>query len=231
MFFAVTFLPLGVLCLAMAAAPGDPILRLLWLNTGLACLGLGSGYARFGPRVMFKRDDGTMPAATYLIYWPYFVVSEFSFWAFKTLTKEEPCHEIAPGLFHGRRLSPGEEGILEARGIKGVLDLTSEFAETRFMREAPAYLCLPLLDATAPTAEELEKGLAWLKENMSKGPVYVHCALGHGRSTTLVAAYLLSVGSTRGIDETLAFIKSKRPGAKLHARQRRLLEKVCGSGE
>ncbi len=228
MLFAATFLPLGVLFLAMAAVPGAMLMRLFWLNTGLALVAMGSGYAGLGPRVMSKRADGRLPLLTYLVYWPYFVVSEFFFRAFTVFSHEEPCHEIVPGLFHGRRLSRGEEAVFESRGIRGVLDLTCEFAETPFMREVPAYLSLPLLDAAPPTAGELKKALAWLKKNLPKGPVYVHCAMGHGRSTVVVAGHLLSAGHAAGLDEALSLIKSKRPGANLHSRQRRLLAAVFG---
>ena len=50
-----------------------------------------------------------------------------------------------------------------------------------------------------------------LMENMTKRSkkVYVHCQYGHGRSPTLVAAYLISQG--KAVIEAIEAIKVARP--------------------
>jgi protein-tyrosine phosphatase len=55
--------------------------------------------------------------------------------------------------------------------------------------------------------------------------VYVHCALGHGRSACVVIAYLLSVGSVRTFFAGTGVLRSLRPGVRLDPEQRRLLRR------
>ena len=46
----------------------------------------------------------------------------------------------------------------------------------------------------APSQEMLRKGVEFIEEiNVKKSSVYVHCKAGRGRSTTLVACYLIKV--------------------------------------
>jgi protein-tyrosine phosphatase len=61
--------------------------------------------------------------------------------------------------------------------------------------------------------------VAWLTERAGEGPVYVHCALGHGRSATVVVAYLVATGRAATVQEGLASLRSKRPGVSLLAPQ------------
>lgn len=104
-----------------------------------------------------------------------------------------------------------------------VLDLAGEFPEERSQRELPGYRSLPVLDATAPTEDELRSAVAWIAEAIGAGPVYVHCALGHGRSACVVIAYLLSVGAVDTVAEGVRLLRSLRPGIRLHPPQLRLL--------
>jgi protein-tyrosine phosphatase len=93
-------------------------------------------------------------------------------------------------------------------------------SETCCFREQEGYYCLPVLDNGCPTQAQLCEGAAWLKENLARGPVYVHCAAGHGRSATVVIAYLLSVGTVRTVEEGFALLRSKRPRVYLNPDQR-----------
>jgi len=74
---------------------------------------------------------------------------------------------------------------------------------------------MPVLDATAPTPGESSDAAAWLAGRVSGGPVYVHYALGHGRSATVVVAYLLATGQAATAEEGLALVRQKRPGVGL----------------
>ena len=135
-------------------------------------------------------------------------------------SQEPPFAQAAPNLVFG--------GLLlarEARGALwvGVLDLAAEFGAARALREVPHYHSLPVLDATAPTEDELREAVAWLGEVVRHGPVYVHCALGHGRSATVVVAYLLSAGLVASVGEGEALLRSLRGGVRLNAQQVRRL--------
>ena len=48
----------------------------------------------------------------------------------------------------------------------------------------------------APSQEMIQRGVAFIEEmNQNENTVYVHCKAGRGRSTTLVACYLMKVFS------------------------------------
>lgn len=180
---------------------------------------VGLAYAGLGPRVFFKRKDGTLPWFVWLIHWPYLLGCAGSLALHRLFSKENRLDEILPGLLHGGRLSAADAKLFRDGPPSAVLDLTCEFQETTFLREVPSYLCLPVLDNTAPTPDQLRRGAEWLRDRRSGGSVYVHCALGHGRSTALIAAYLILTKRAADIDQAMELIRSARPKAKLHPNQ------------
>ena len=147
----------------------------------------------------------------------------FSLWLFRRTSKENPADEIVPGLWLGCRLWPRDEKNLPT--VLTVLDLTAEFSEVGFLQNVPRYLCVPVLDTTAPTLDELKRGVEFLTTYHAQGTIYVHCALGHGRSATFVIAYLLASGQAKTIEDALSHLRKIRPGVDLHASQCSLLDK------
>lgn len=72
------------------------------------------------------------------------------------------------------------------------------------------YMWLPVADRKAPTARQLELGIAMLRFCVKhRIRVYVHCKNGHGRAPTLVAAYLMVTGMNAR--EAAAYVKKRRP--------------------
>ncbi|OQR87951.1 phosphatidylglycerophosphatase and protein-tyrosine phosphatase 1-like isoform X1 [Achlya hypogyna] len=66
-------------------------------------------------------------------------------------------------------------------------------------------------DFTAPSMESLVACVAFVSRHIDLGhTVYVHCKAGRGRSTVVVAAYLMRTHQW-SIDQALDFIKQKRP--------------------
>ena len=61
------------------------------------------------------------------------------------------------------------------------------------------------------------------------GPVYVHCALGHGRSALVTAAVLLRRGIVGDVRAAELHLRERRPGVRLKGVQRRLLERMFDS--
>jgi protein-tyrosine phosphatase len=69
----------------------------------------------------------------------------------------------------------------------------------------------------------------WLERRTAEAPVFVHCALGHGRSAGVVAAHLLHVGRAATVGEALALVSERRPGVGLNGDQARALEEYAAS--
>jgi hypothetical protein len=219
----------GILCLGGFAASllaSSPLLQIVPFNAALAFGGVAIGYGALGPRVYGKRQ-ARIPWWIWLVYWPYFALNYLSLRLFRRTSREESVAEIVPGLWLGCLLSPRDEKSLPT--VLAVLDLTAEFSEVAFLQTVPHYLCVPVLDTTAPTLEELKCGVEFLIVHHRQGVVYVHCALGHGRSGTFVTAYLVASGEMETIDEALAHLRGIRPGIDLHPAQRILLEQYLNT--
>lgn len=201
-------------------------IRLLSGCLSLAFLVVAVAYLGLGPGVFLKNARGGLHPAGWLWLWPFHLLNELIFQSYRRISREPAYAEIVPGLYLGRRLWQREA---RAFGACGVLDLTCEFRENRAMREGGRYLCLPVLDNTCPTVQQLQQGVRWLEEALRQGPVYVHCAAGHGRSATVVVAYLLATGRVRSVKEGIALLKSKRPRVRINGCQRAALRAFTGT--
>jgi atypical dual specificity phosphatase len=71
---------------------------------------------------------------------------------------------------------------------------------------------LPVADFTAPTEEQLRRGVNVIDEAIRGGTkVAVHCGGGLGRTGTLVACYLVTQG--RSAEDAIAEVRRLRPGS------------------
>jgi hypothetical protein len=211
-------------CVAVALATWDSLgwAVVLPLYAALSFGLLAAAYAGAGPRLLFKRASGRRFILGWLLFSPYFLLNAVTFGLYRLLSREPPYVQVAPNLFFGRRLSAREA---EAVGWASVLDLAAEFPAAWWERACPRYRSLPVLDATAPTDEQLRSAAVWIADGVAVGPVYVHCALGHGRSACVVIAYLLSVGSVGTAAEGVRLLRSLRPGVRLHPAQLSVLRR------
>ena len=99
---------------------------------------------------------------------------------------------------------------LERAGITAGVNLRAEFDDLAYGLALEHYCHLPTVDDDAIAAEDLERGVAFIRQQIDAGrKVYIHCAGGVGRAPTLAAAYLISTGMT--LDEALAKIRRVRP--------------------
>ena len=213
----ITYLSVALVSAVIAvAAPWWPLrIALIWLAVSLALM--AAAYLGAGPRLLFKRRRGTLYPASWLLMGPFRLCNALAFNVYHRLLPEPAWAEVVPGLILGRRLWAKEARAL---GPVRVLDLTGEMSETRCLREQAGYVCLPVLDNGCPTPDQLRAGVAWLQENHPRGRVYVHCAAGHGRSATVVIAYLLTIGLVASVEEGVALLQSKRPRVYLNRDQR-----------
>jgi protein-tyrosine phosphatase len=139
----------------------------------------------------------------------------------RLFSREPCCHEVAPGLWLGRRPLRREVPA----DVVLVVDLTAEFFAARGVRAGREYLALPTLDGTAPDEAALRAAVARLADH--PGPVYLHCAAGHGRSALLAAALLLARGLAADHHQAEARLRQVRPRVRLTRRQRQLLRRLA----
>lgn len=179
---------------------------------------MAAAYARQKPRVFGKRRGGTLAWGSCVLLLPYLLFTWLLWYCQTRFSREAVCDEVAPGLWLGRRASAKEL----PPDVTLVVDLTSEFSEPRAVRTGRAYLCLPTLDNAAP---EL-KGFRDIVQQVAdwNGEVYVHCALGHGRSALAAAAVLMARGVADTPEEAISLVERARPGVRLNPIQQSFLE-------
>lgn len=200
--------------------PGGALLA--WL--GLTGIAVGLGYAGLGARIFDKDERGAHGWLPSILLLPYRALVWLLWQGQSRLRPGAPHHEIAPGLYVGRR--PLHRGERPER-LACVVDLTSEFGRSPWFGDVAEYVTLPTLDMSVPddaSFRELVERVAAMD-----GPVYVHCAMGHGRAPTVVAAVLLARGLAADAAEASATLERLRPNVHIHGAQRALLERFAAS--
>lgn len=178
---------------------------------------ISAGYAGLGPRVFGKKRDGTLAFWSTVLHGPYILVTWLA-WYLRGLGSEPCFHRVGRTLYVGRRPRPGE--LPDEVGF--VVDLTCELWETKPARMSRRYLALPTLDGSVPDTTEFRRTLQRILS--STEPLYIHCAMGHGRAPLLVAALLIETSAELGVDDALALLGDIRPGVNLNALQRQFLK-------
>ena len=188
--------------LAILAWPwGAP---LIW--PAVACAIVAAGYAGVGPGIYHKRN-GRLPLATRLLMGPVLLGQELSLRHYRR--HGNAWDMAAPGLVMGRILDRDEAQRLLDEGVTAVLDLTAEFAEVEPLRRG-SYCNLPVLDLTAPTPEQLQGAVAFVRKHAASGTVYVHCKIGYSRTAAVVGAYLLAAGIASDAEDAMRRMRQAR---------------------
>jgi protein-tyrosine phosphatase len=216
---AVVFTVFASYLAVLAVKFGGFGLALFW--PAISFLIAAAGYAGLGPWVFGKRSDGTLAPVAVVLLLP-FLLFTWSIWhGQRLLTREPACCEVVPGLWLGRR--PLAHELPE--GVDLVVDLTAEFAEPARVRIGRSYVSLPTLDSSVPDAAAFRAMVHRVADH--GGPVYIHCALGHGRSGMFISAVLLRRGHAADVREALALVRRVRAAVRLKPEQRRLLERFA----
>ncbi len=198
--------------------------RVLALWAAGSFLLVAAGYFGLGGRVFGKRADGTLSPIGLLVFAPYLLLALIVAAVCRWFFREPACQQIAERLYFGRRLLERDYRVLDQLGVVAVLDLTAATPEPKAIRAGRAYRNVPLLDATAPSLELLCEAVRWIAEQAEKGPVYVHCAAGHGRAGLLAGAYLIATGVAANAEESVQKMREVRPHVWLSGEQRRRLD-------
>jgi protein-tyrosine phosphatase len=110
---------------------------------------------------------------------------------------------------------------LQGQGVGAVVNLCAERPDNRHkLHEARIeYLWLPVIDVFPPSLDQIMRGMTWIDQQVQAGrTVYIHCAVGVGRSATLLACwYLYARGMS--VPQVLRFLKTRRPQVTLTRRQ------------
>ncbi|MEM7249367.1 MAG: hypothetical protein AAF533_28900 [Acidobacteriota bacterium] len=183
-----------------------------WLALDFLVIAIGYGGAG---QVFGKRSDGSLPLWSRLVFLPYIVFTWLTWKLTCTLSRENP-HDRLGDLILSRRLESHEL----PDGVTTVVDLTSELAEPRALREVEHYVALPTLDAGVPDPAALTRAL----EAVGPGTTLIHCAQGHGRTGLFAIALLVRRGQVADVESGLLALKEVRPGVGLQRHQRRFLE-------
>jgi hypothetical protein len=207
-----------------------PIVRPAAWAVAFGLLGVALAYLAASPAPFGRRATGGHAAWAWPINWSNFVGLAVAWRIWRRLTREDPWNEVADGVVVGRRLIEADRRAFEPEGPWAVLDCTSELAEPRVLREQAAYLALPSLDGFPPSGAQLRQAVAWMDTQAAAGRrLYVHCAVGHGRSATVAAAWLLHRGDFEDVDACLAAMTARRRWISLRAVQRDALRRFVES--
>lgn len=102
--------------------------------------------------------------------------------------------------------------FLADQGIKVLVNLTTEPASYQQVAESLGIRCVTedIPDFCPPSMEQIQKIMDLIDK--SEGPVGVHCAMGCGRTGTILACYLVaSEGYTA--DDAIAEARKRRKGS------------------
>ena len=88
--------------------------------------------------------------------------------------------------------------VLFSAGVRSIVSLVEEPTDASVYESAGfGFLSLPIPDGGAPTLAQAEAFVRFVTEQRRAGrPVAVYCALGLGRTGTMLAIYLVSQGET-----------------------------------
>lgn len=161
------------------------------------------GYARRSSKHFGKSSIGSLPVFTRLVTAP-----SISLNSLILATRPSEANKLGDtSLYLGRRVV-----MRPNRSFEAVVDLTCEFTAAKWERQV-TYFCAPQLDGVAPTQEELTTAVAAVRAAVREGPTLLHCAMGHGRTGTVAAAFLVDGGTE--VEQALTAVRLARPGLEL----------------
>jgi hypothetical protein len=223
---ALFLLSLSIALGVAAGLVGSVAAKVVMFYLAACVLVLSLAYALNRPGIWGKDAAGRLHPLSVVLFAPLHLINQINYQFMRLGPQRVPVAEVVPGLFLGRRLARRESQLPRRLRFTSVLDLTSEFQEPGFVSQGRNYLCIPVLDRTAPTHRQLREALDYLRNALPGGPVYVHCAFGLSRSATIVAAHLLATGAEPSLESALAKVASVRPGVFFTSDQRRRLQEI-----
>lgn len=117
---------------------------------------------------------------------------------------------------HSAPLSAKDLLFLKHKGIKSLVRMAEldkpTVTDAQVLESSFADCHEPMPDFTPPTKVQINRVIAFMKASVAGGrPVGVSCGMGLGRTGTVLACYLVSLGY--GAPEAIAEVRAKRPGS------------------
>lgn len=167
------------------------------------------------------------PSVMWTILFPYVAVGGLVLNLSRWFDREGLLNRVVPGLYIGRRPFPSERTTLTKAGIDAVLNLCWEFPGLSRIEEERGLETarVPILDGSAPSRRQFQEACARVAQWRAEGRVVlIHCAQGHGRTSTIAAAVLCRLGLASSVEDALDQICAARPRARPSPRQRSALD-------
>lgn len=138
-----------------------------------------------------------------LLFWPYHLGLRGKLFI-QRRKSTEPLYDQLQGTRMYIGGWPEQPGWLP-EGNPAIVDVTCELPRTC---TDSAYLVLPTWDCQAPNTAQIQQGVDFAQEQLSAGQsVYIHCAHGHGRSATVLAALLIATGQAATAEEAVEIMR------------------------
>jgi len=214
---------LGIICVFYCVTIEPLLGKMLFGSLALCWMGVALAYAGLGAKAFDKQRNGRLQPWSAL-FWPYHLLNALTLRWWKQNAKENDFDFINEHVLLGCQLLARDQNELLKHNVRAVLDLTCEFSEAHFLRSLN-YRSIPVLDTRAPTFEQLRQGAEFIERNAKDGAVYVHCALGHGRSALFVAAYLIQSGYAQNAEDAVQLVSQKREKIEVSRQQLALLQR------
>ncbi len=163
---------------------------------------------------------------------PYLTLGVTVLFLSRWFDREGLYNGLAERISIGRLPFPFERSQLEEAGIHAVLNLCWEFPRLSGIHRIPGLVTvhLPILDGMAPTEDQFKEAVKTIQQWRLEGrSILIHCAQGHGRTSTIASAVLVRLGLARDVEEALALVKLARPGARPSEEQREALVRHCSA--
>jgi len=118
--------------------------------------------------------------------------------------------QITSEIYVGPQYRRAGKYRLEKFGITGTVNLRFEFDDSLHGLSLKDYCYLPVINDCAPTLEQLNNGVTFIRQVIAKGgKVYIHCQGGLSRAPTMAAAYFINQGFS--LKEAVELIQHIRP--------------------
>ena len=207
----------GLMSVALVlVALNNPKLLVLLIWAAISFAWMAAGYSGLGARVIGKKRNGCIPWLTRIVLLPFLCFAWLVWHIYRVVSREDKCNRVDDKLVVGRRLLASEVD----QEFDCFIDLTAEFNEPKCIRTRESYFSFPILDASVPSAEDLNAAV----ELVEDGNLYIHCAQGHGRTGVFALAVLAHRGRISSVEEGLGLLQKVRPALGLNRSQLRFIE-------